>query len=143
MPRKTGTHGPDTLGGSPGEDTLYGLGGDDYLWGGRGNDSLVGGDGHDTLSGGPGKDVLDGGDGINTADYSAARNGVLVLLAGPAQHQPVSSLPTTPPAIRLLESRACSGRGPTTTSRAIVPTTGWKGGLEMTPCVVVLATIHC
>jgi Ca2+-binding RTX toxin-like protein len=62
----------DEMHGGAGDDTLTGLGGDDKLIGGLGNDQL---------SGGAGEDVIDGGDGYDTANYSGARNFVLIDLS--------------------------------------------------------------
>gem|GEM_PF-2731360 len=57
---RTGTPGPDRLGGTNAGDLLVGLGGGDLLSGRQGIDCLGGGAGPDTLRGGPAIDVLIG-----------------------------------------------------------------------------------
>jgi Ca2+-binding RTX toxin-like protein len=72
-----GTHGNDTLTGTPnadrisghgGNDTIDGLAGDDVLRGGTGNDTINGGDGNDKLKGNKGADTLNGGAGDDRID---------------------------------------------------------------------------
>jgi Ca2+-binding RTX toxin-like protein len=55
---------------------------DDVLTGDKNGNILDGGAGNDWLVGGDGADLLVGGDGIDTADYSAAAQGVEVSLSG-------------------------------------------------------------
>ncbi|MEE1656350.1 calcium-binding protein [Microvirga sp. CF3062] len=67
----TGDDISNALHGSFGEDTLSGLAGDD---------SLSGSEGYDTLIGGSGADSLDGGAGYDFADYTTAKERVVVDL---------------------------------------------------------------
>jgi Ca2+-binding RTX toxin-like protein len=92
-----GSTGWDTLVGGSHRDVLYGNAGHDLLAGGAGNDYLVGAegteahfDGNDTLGGGDGDDTLvgagrgadkfEGGRGIDTVDYSARTDNLLIVL---------------------------------------------------------------
>ena len=83
-----GDDAANTIDGLAGNDQISGLGGDDVLSGGDGNDALDGGLGADNLQGGADNDLLttdaldtiDGGTGIDTADFSAATEGVIVDL---------------------------------------------------------------
>ena len=61
----TGTHGNDTLIGTPSADIIKGLAGDDRAWGRRGADVMYGGAGDDTLSGMRGRDRIYGGPGAD------------------------------------------------------------------------------
>lgn len=88
----------DRLYGDDGNDIIIGGGGGeggDFLYGGTGDDLLIGsanivppqGDylygeaGDDRLAGLEGADLLDGGEGLDTADYSASPEPVVVLLS--------------------------------------------------------------
>jgi len=92
-----GSSGNDTLVGGSHSDSLVGNAGSDLLAGGAGNDHLVstlaeidtrfdgddtlgGGDGNDTLSGAGGADLFQGGRGIDTVDYSARSQNLLINL---------------------------------------------------------------
>ena len=66
--------------GSAFTDNITGNSGDNTINGGGGIDNLDGKDGNDVLIGGSGNNVLDGGSDIDTADYSNAKNGVVVNL---------------------------------------------------------------
>jgi Ca2+-binding RTX toxin-like protein len=59
---------------------IHGGSGNDSLRGGAGPDSLLGEAGNDTLDGAGGADVIFGGDGIDTADYSARTNDLIIAI---------------------------------------------------------------
>jgi len=73
--------GNDTLTGDFEDNILRGYGGDDRLDGGDGNNLLDGRDGNDVFVAHLGNDIIEGGTGTDTVDYSAALNGVTVMLA--------------------------------------------------------------
>ena len=79
--RVYGETGDDELRGGEGDDYLVGNEGNDVLLGENGNDNLQGREGDDVLNGGVGNDRLIGGSGLDTADYSAFSQGVVVNLA--------------------------------------------------------------
>lgn len=71
--RITGSLGPDYIRGGSGADTLFGDEGDDFLYGEGGNDKLTGGR-HG--------DVLSGGKGVDSVDFSANSEDIVVSLDG-------------------------------------------------------------
>jgi Ca2+-binding RTX toxin-like protein len=73
--------GTDTLRGGAGRDILLAGGGNDQLFGDDGDDDLSGSEGDDLLVGGVGADLLQGGNGFDTADYSAAAQGIEIQLS--------------------------------------------------------------
>ncbi|MGB4056557.1 MAG: type I secretion C-terminal target domain-containing protein [Alphaproteobacteria bacterium] len=76
----TGTasgEGTDTL---VGVENIIGSGFDDVLTGNATTNDLFGGEGNDVLAGRADGDLLDGGNGIDTADYSASTQRVLIDL---------------------------------------------------------------
>jgi Ca2+-binding RTX toxin-like protein len=73
--------GNDTLTGDVEDNILRGYGGNDRLEGGEGNNLLDGRDGNDLFIAHQGNDIIEGGAGVDTVDYSAAREGVTVMLA--------------------------------------------------------------
>ena len=77
----SGGPGSDFVNGGEGDDDLRGEAGADRLEGGAGDDQLAGGEGDDSLEGWNGNDVLAGGADRDSADYSGARNGVVVDLS--------------------------------------------------------------
>lgn len=78
----TGSERDNVLTGGDGNDSLTGLAGEDTLVGGAGNDTQVGGDGNDSCDQGgataEGNDSCDGGAGVDTVDYSARTQNVIV-----------------------------------------------------------------
>ncbi|MHB0767826.1 calcium-binding protein [Bradyrhizobium sp. 5.13L] len=86
-----GGSGNDSLAGGVGDDVIIAAGGDDSLFGGAGNDMLADGLGSDRAQGDAGddhflvaadeaNDAYDGGDGLDTIDFSAATESVVVNL---------------------------------------------------------------
>jgi Ca2+-binding RTX toxin-like protein len=65
-------------------DTTAGLSRNNRLVGGGGSDVLTGLDGNDVLDGGTGRDQLLGGPGVDTADYSARSENLVLNLDGVA-----------------------------------------------------------
>ena len=70
----------EDVAGSAFDDALGGDAGDNRLFGRAGDDLVSGNGGDDRLSGGLGADKIVGGEGRDTADYSAAQDGVFVRL---------------------------------------------------------------
>ncbi|MBL8396700.1 MAG: hypothetical protein JNL84_00945, partial [Candidatus Accumulibacter sp.] len=77
----TGSAIANVLEGGNGDDLLTGMGGADRLIGGSGDDTLNGGEGNDTLVAGVGNDAFDGGGDVDTADYSAVSQSIVLDLA--------------------------------------------------------------
>ncbi|TAL46083.1 MAG: calcium-binding protein, partial [Methylovulum sp.] len=96
----TGSHYHDSLSGNRRANTLIGQDGNDSLTGGAGHDRLDGGSGNDLLRGGSGDDLFTGdtsgndrylgGTGVDTVDYSASTDGIIVNLMT-AVAQPIST----------------------------------------------------
>jgi len=75
-----GGAGDDTIVGGRRADTLTGGAGNDLIMGGDGDDLMLGDTGNDTLIGEGGANVFSGGAGLDTADYAARTDNLVIAM---------------------------------------------------------------